>query len=486
MSDRARVLPAVVLVALGAALVVASGLITVAAGLQLHFDEAQYWTWAQHLDWSYYSKGPMVAWLIAGSEALFGHGEWQVRLLAWIAHGAWLAAVFLFARDVWGEQRPAWWAVALVLTTPLYFSLGLVMTTDIWLFLFWTLGLWAVYRALILGRRGAWYGAGAAVGAGALTKLSIGLMPAAVGIAVLARRGLRHHLRDPHLWGGLALMAALMSPVLLWNAANDWAMLRHEGGHLDGAGWSLVRLPRFLLGQVLVLSPIIAGLAIVSLRRPPASQGQRLLWWLSLAWIGFFLLKALDGKVQINWPAPSYIALFILFSGLVPDFTGLRRGLLYAGMGLSIGLMAVAYYPYAFGLGAGQDAFLELRAWRGPIRELNRAAPKADFILAPRYHLASELAFYWPQQVPVYVAGSEERRRSQFDLWPDVAREAGRDGLWVSTQAIPPCELDRAFKRCRPLLPVDGLAPDGSTVRTFFAWHCEDYRPIDWPQPSGY
>ena len=27
-------------------------------------DEAQYWEWSRHLDWSYYSKGPMIAYLI--------------------------------------------------------------------------------------------------------------------------------------------------------------------------------------------------------------------------------------------------------------------------------------------------------------------------------------------------------------------------------------------------------------------------------------
>ena len=27
-------------------------------------DEAEYWAWSRHLDWSYYSRGPLIAWLI--------------------------------------------------------------------------------------------------------------------------------------------------------------------------------------------------------------------------------------------------------------------------------------------------------------------------------------------------------------------------------------------------------------------------------------
>ena len=59
--------------------------LTRVTGLEMHFDEAQYWTWSQQLDWSYVTKGPLLAWLIAASESLFGHGDWQVRLPGWIA-----------------------------------------------------------------------------------------------------------------------------------------------------------------------------------------------------------------------------------------------------------------------------------------------------------------------------------------------------------------------------------------------------------------
>ena len=123
-------------------------LVAEAGGFDLHFDEAQYWEWSQRLDWSYATKGPLVAWLIAASTALFGHGEWQVRLFAWLAYDLFLLLLFGFARQFWRSRRAGWWAVALGLTTPLYFPLGQVMTTDVFLFVCWTWALWAVWRAL--------------------------------------------------------------------------------------------------------------------------------------------------------------------------------------------------------------------------------------------------------------------------------------------------------------------------------------------------
>src|SRR5262245_53653374 len=64
-------------------------LILTAAGLRLLYlvsegsldlapDEAHYWDWSRRLDWSYYSKGPLVAYLIRAGCWLAG--PWSQRL----------------------------------------------------------------------------------------------------------------------------------------------------------------------------------------------------------------------------------------------------------------------------------------------------------------------------------------------------------------------------------------------------------------------
>ena len=68
--------------------------IIVASPLEIGPDEAQYWRWSEKLDFGYYSKPPLIAWVIAASTAVFGDGEWAIRLLAPVLHGG--AAFFLF------------------------------------------------------------------------------------------------------------------------------------------------------------------------------------------------------------------------------------------------------------------------------------------------------------------------------------------------------------------------------------------------------
>ena len=48
--------------------------------------EAQYWFWSLHPALGYYSKPPLIAWLIALTTSLFGDSEFAIRLSAPLLH----------------------------------------------------------------------------------------------------------------------------------------------------------------------------------------------------------------------------------------------------------------------------------------------------------------------------------------------------------------------------------------------------------------
>src|SRR6516225_809051 len=92
--------------------------------LDLAPDEAHYWDWSRHLDWSYYSKGPLVAFLIRAGTALAG--PWSerltatemvaVRLPAVLCGALLLASLYVLTVQVYGRDRLAAGVVALGLT----------------------------------------------------------------------------------------------------------------------------------------------------------------------------------------------------------------------------------------------------------------------------------------------------------------------------------------------------------------------------------
>ena len=47
--------------------------------VDLFFDESQYWAWSRELAFGYFSKPPLLAWMIAGADAICGSGEACIR-----------------------------------------------------------------------------------------------------------------------------------------------------------------------------------------------------------------------------------------------------------------------------------------------------------------------------------------------------------------------------------------------------------------------
>src|SRR5438132_3375091 len=89
--------------------------------LDLAPDEAHYWDWSRNPDWSYYSKGPLVAYLIRASCAVAGPLSCQltgsemlaVRLPAVLCGSLLLLSLYLLTLQVWKREGLAVLVVAL-------------------------------------------------------------------------------------------------------------------------------------------------------------------------------------------------------------------------------------------------------------------------------------------------------------------------------------------------------------------------------------
>ncbi len=112
----------------------------------LYPDEAQYWGWSLHPAFGYYSKPPLVAWLIALTTGLFGDNELAVRVAAPLLHFATALAVFALARRLYDARIAAWSAVVYA-TLPGVSASAMIMSTDAPLLLCWALALYAFVRA---------------------------------------------------------------------------------------------------------------------------------------------------------------------------------------------------------------------------------------------------------------------------------------------------------------------------------------------------
>src|SRR5215468_12464613 len=56
--------------------------------VDLYIDESQYWSWSREPAFGYFSKPPLLAWVIAAAERICGDEEWCVRAPAPILYFA--------------------------------------------------------------------------------------------------------------------------------------------------------------------------------------------------------------------------------------------------------------------------------------------------------------------------------------------------------------------------------------------------------------
>ena len=122
--------------------------LALSSGLTLYVDEAQYWLWAQNLDWGYFSKPPMIALAIWLPTQVCGDSEPCIRAAPLIAYPITTLLVYAAARRLF-DNRTALLAGLVFLTMPGVSLSSLIISTDVLLFLFWALALGGMAVALM-------------------------------------------------------------------------------------------------------------------------------------------------------------------------------------------------------------------------------------------------------------------------------------------------------------------------------------------------
>lgn len=476
-----------------AALLAARVLLVAVWPLDLAADEAYYWDWSRQLDWCYYSKPPLVAWLIGASTALLGPTEFAVKLPAALLATAAAGFVFAAAAAVFG-RRAGWWAAGLFAATPAFGALGVMMTIDAPLFAFWAGALWAALKALdpAVRRPLAWWAlAGLFAGLAALSKQVAWALPALAALGLVLGPGGWRFLRGGWwlLAGGVGLA---LVPVLWWNFRHGFITATHTAEHFTRAapGWQdrLQDAAEFYLSQwglgglvTFTLGTVLAVWLGPSLFRLGARE--RFLFAVGPAPIFGVVLLALVRNLQPNWAGPLYLGGIILLGGWCagalragpPQPPGWLAGLWarvepwLTGFGVAGKVPAeppaVFWRRTALWVGGALLALTLVLPWlRTPLTsrvegwaELGRAVaelpgardPSVILLFGTHRQPVSAVAFYHPDRPRVFRWNRAGVIDSQHELWAGPVDRLGQDALVFldpQVQEAPP-ELLAAFAR---------------------------------------
>lgn len=368
--------------------------VIITSPLEIGPDESQYWRWSRTLDFGYYSKPPLIAWVIAATTAVFGQAEWAIRIASPVLHGIAAWCLFLLGRSQF-DTRIGVWSSVVYFTMPGVWLSSTIMTTDAILLATWSASLCLLWRYRDAPSLANGVLAGAVIGLAVLAKYAALYLLAGAALAAIFDPQMR---RAALSLSGAALLVAMlvvMSPNLIWNAAHNFATVSHTADNADlgEAGFSPLHVFNFLADQMGVFGPVtaillFAGFAFIVGRKDKPTR-ERELWLLSFTIPPLLLIlgQSIMSRAHANWAATAYPAASVLVASWI-DRTFLNPGSrLKAGPVLKLGValniiigvaFAIAWVAPSIGDAVGAtNSYKRVRGWSQTAIELSQAAARA-------------------------------------------------------------------------------------------------------------
>jgi hypothetical protein len=435
--------------------------------LDLATDEAHYWDWARNLDWSYYSKGPLVAWLMRLSLELFGPlsqsltGETilAIRLPAVLCGAAFLTAIYILTLQVHKRDSLAFAVTAMAAILPAATAGSVLMTIDAPFVALWSWALVVGHAAIFGNKRWAWPLLGLLIGLGILAKYTMLLWPASAVLFCLLTPAFRPILWRPGMWVAAAVAAFCCLPILIWNMQHDWITLKHVAGQAGATREQAKSLIRWIGPFEYVGGQMAVGLGVffavwvggmIANRPGRETDPHKLyLWWMSLPTFALFMLVSFRTNIQLNWPIAGFVSGLVLASDwlvgklhdAVPRERWTWRMATAFGCGLAVAGSVFALDARLLKPVAGRivgpptaknpsptrkwDPTSRLRGWKWLAGEVDRIRSEVAMLegmepvlAVDRWNKAGELGYYCRGNPTVVCLGrAVGDRYSQYDLW---------------------------------------------------------------------
>lgn len=487
----------------------------VASGqLNLAPDEAQYWDWSRSLQWSYYSKGPLIAFINYVGTAFLGATELGVRSGAMIGALVMQVAVLGWIGIYLKRIRTAFWTLFVLNTTMLFMAGGLLMTTDNPLLVFWLLGMICFGVAVDKGHLAAFIMIGLCLALGITAKYTMVLFIPLTLVAAfwIGRKQDMPALFWPRLLKALGIGGLVgMLPILIWNATNGWVGIKHVlyrgamAGDKAKVFFELKNFPEYLGSQLGVVTPwwfvflfIGAWLVAVQLLK---SDREPVFPWLSRpmgiiltvyfwpVWL-FFLFWSLHTKVEANWSATAYPAGIMLAALAVERFVHRdpRPRWRFAWPALGAVVFILLHLQGFIPFDSPKNPVHRLMGWQDLGVQVAKARDELGpeesvFVFGSEYGVTAELSFYVPGQKRAFcLAGG--RKMNQYDLWP------GPDSGMQNAVFVYKGQKDKVSERVLELFesvdePRVITSTHGKrTGQTFTIFLCRGYKGV-WPEQEG-
>lgn len=458
------------------------------------FDEAYYYLYSLHLDWSYFDHPPLVALTTGFGPWLTGVvSQFTIRLGTLILHTGSLLLLYLTSNRLF-SARTAILTLAIATITPVFqIAFGTLNLPDCPLMFFWTASLYCAVREFFCKPLEGELSSNTYKPSYRLAILSV-----LVGLACLGKyhgfilgfgivgfcltiRQYRCVFRSPWTWFGFALFMVTISPIIFWNIQHDWVSFRFQSARaVPKNSYNLLNLLGVCLVGTIYLFPTIGfpfwwvSLQTAFVRvyqgfsqksRPFVENlelKQIFILWVSLPLIFGFNLIGGYRQILPAWSMPGFWGMTLLLGqqALIWEKQSRRlvkRWLVGSGIAITtifiVALLQVtvgilqkpSQYALLGGFVAPQDdpsatELIDIQQLRNGFIQsstLATALKNSSFIFTNRYYLGGPIAMslnpITDTPVTCFDIGGDLRG---FAFWSNFEQWLGKDALYITTTAF--------------------------------------------------
>lgn len=426
--------------------------VLIASQYELVSEEAQYWLWSKHLQLSYYSKPPLIAYLNWLSTTLLGDTVGAIRINAVILGFLTSIFTYLLAWELFKDQPTAFLAAVLTNIFPFLLHSSIIFTPDSPLLLFWIGAMFFFWKAAQTGNWEWWILFGLSVGLGSLSKYTIFLI--FIPLALFSWKYHRETFKSRGFFLSILIALLLFSPVIYWNIRQNGVGLLHLihlagfNNYTQSVGKLLLNLLVFTAGQGIILLPFYQyPLLVRKFRQNAFTKEEMFLLLPVISMFIFFLLISMirHSGAYMNWAMFAYTGMPILFAHFA--FSGKKvklnlqiSTLVAIGVLLFISFTLPANKIIPLGTKNPANKMIGWAQLAANIDSLKRSFPdESCYVFSTSYHIASELSFYMEDQPQAYFLNMNSRM-TQFDLWRGTEQfiNTGKTGILVDWEKITP------------------------------------------------
>jgi len=447
-------------------------------------DETQYWSWAKHLDWGYYSKPPMVAWLIAISTKLFGNSIVAMRLPSPLTYLITSLVITLCGARLFSKEIGFWSGVTFLLLPGVTFSSTLI-STDPPLLMFWSIALYAFIRAIEHSQKNSlkwWAFSGVALGFAFLSKYAALFFPLSLFLYLAVSKPYRSLLKSPGPYLTVLIASLILLPNFIWNYQHAFVSIMAVKDNADLARFALhpMNMVRFITSQFAVFGPILFTLLLILIYQIPklwSDSRFRLLISFTIPLLAIMTLEGLLSRAHGNWAAPAYIAATIWVAAILVLRSKVHWLVIALLLHLLIIIGLINIKPIVHTLGIKMHQSTTVVNWPSAtpkIEAIRKAYPNSNILVANRMLLTEILYF---GKVPLNQAfkwNPNHEVHDQYDLVTHLDKEIGKN-LILLTYRKDPKEILAHFTAVKSLGKLNLKSLDGRTLPVY-VFYCEGFR----------